>query len=765
MFARLRLGAGACRVFGVLALLLFSFSAAAPAGNPSPSEYLQAVEFPYYLYPRTLWERELVWLKNIGIRSVEFSIPWNWHQLAPGDFDFTGRTSPRRDLLGLIRILRRLGLNAWVRSAEPVDGWRNLGVPDVADAATMRAWLKQLSDILATQTASHGGPVAWVEGTALEIDAAAPPVAVRISAGDPTALALSRQAFATGKSVLWTGVEDQLYPAGWKSDSGAMLVEGAVGLSGDERPTAAALLRQAALLRHWGDTIPALQPAAAPQLPSGKLPAGVTAIELVSPGASAVNIVNRSGQPFRDELRVFEPASKRTITIPAAVPAGESAWLPLSVSLAPDGLCRECSNFSAAERLVYATAELLSIEYENGILAMEFFAPEDGEAVLQLERKPVGPLLAAGSPMDYDWDDHALRARLPIPGSDAPGHRVRIGIAIEVAETAAFFTDARRLIIGQKNAISTNYSSAKVAARSRLRLPDGFTATPKAKSPDEIEYQVDVPADALHGDFATLALEADGTLMGRARLQLFRPFSIRLMEAIQLHFGQHAELTPDPPIAPIDAKTGSDLEISIRNNWPGIQTYRLEADGDGLEFLPAKTEISIGAAAERRVSMRVFAAEGMAGLRDWHLRVTGAGEADLPMRVLLLPRGRTAVWSADLDGGGAAEWILETERARAVFSAEDGGRWMEFTAKQGNANFLPEAGAYAAQGSVAVRALEDGLEFTGPGWRRTARMAGATLTIEQDTPLPAAPVEPIKIGNTALTVERTSPTRVVYTLQ
>jgi len=155
----------------------------------------------------------------------------------------------------------------------------------------------------------------------------------------------------------------------------------------------------------------------------------------------------------------------------------------------------------------------------------------------------------------------------------------------------------------------------------------------------------------------------------------------------------------------------------------------------------------------------------MAGLRDWHLRVSGAGERDLPMRVLLLPRGRTAVWSADLDGDGAAEWILETERARAVFSAEDGGRWMEFTAKQGNANFLPAAGAYAAHGPVAVRPLEDGLEFTGAGWRRTARLAGGTLTIEQDTPLPAAPVEPVKIGNTALTVEHPSPTRAVYTLQ
>ena len=33
------------------------------AGTPPP-EFVQAVEFPYYLYPRTLWERELVWLKT-----------------------------------------------------------------------------------------------------------------------------------------------------------------------------------------------------------------------------------------------------------------------------------------------------------------------------------------------------------------------------------------------------------------------------------------------------------------------------------------------------------------------------------------------------------------------------------------------------------------------------------------------------------------------------------------------------------------------------
>jgi len=765
MRAPWRAASASRRASALLALLLLSAATAAPAGNSSQPEYLQAVEFPYYLFPRTLWERELVWLKNIGIRSVEFSIPWNWHQLAPGDLDFTGRTSPRRDLNGLIRILRRLGLHAWVRPLPPVAGWKNLGAPEGADTAARRVWLKQLSGILVTQTASHGGPISWVEGAALDIDAAAPPAAVRISARDPAAMALSRQALAARQSVLWTDVEDQLYPPGWKSDSGALLVEGAVALSGDERPAAAVLRRQAALLRHWGSVVPCLQPVAAPQSSSQRLPAGVTAIELVSPGASAVSVVNRSAQPFHDDLRVFEPASKRTISIPVTVPAGESVWLPLGVSLAPDGHCRECSNFSVAERLVYATAELLSVEYENGILAMEFSAPEAGDAVLQLERKPVGPLLAGGAPIDYNWDDHALRARLPIPQSDAPGHRVRIGIAIEVADTAAFFTDARRLIVGQNNTIATNYSSDRVAARSRLRVPDGYTATANVKSPEEIEYRVAVPADALHGDFVTLALEADGMLLGRAHLQLFRPFSVRLMQAIGVHFGQHPELTSDPPIVPIDPQAGGNLEISIRNNWPGIQTYRIEAYGDDLEFLPAKTQISIGAVAERSIGLRVFAADRKAGLRDWHLRVTGAGEADLPMRVLLLPRGRTVVWSSDLDGGGASEWVLESGRARAVFSGEEGGRWWEFVAKPANVNLLPRAGLYAAPGRVTVRALDDGLEFIGAGWRRTARLSGATLTIEQDSPLPAAAIEPIRIGNAALTIERPSASRAVYTLQ
>jgi beta-galactosidase GanA len=103
------------------ALLLFVVA----AHRAYAADYLQAVEFPYYLYPRTLWERELVWLKNIGVQTVEFSIPANYHQLQPGEFDLTGSTNPRRDLVGFVRLLRKLGLRAWVRPLPPVAGLVN----------------------------------------------------------------------------------------------------------------------------------------------------------------------------------------------------------------------------------------------------------------------------------------------------------------------------------------------------------------------------------------------------------------------------------------------------------------------------------------------------------------------------------------------------------------------------------------------------------------------------------------------------------------
>ena len=103
----------------------------------------------------------------------------------------------------------------------------------------------------------------------------------------------------------------------------------------------------------------------------------------------------------------------------------------------------------------------------------------------------------------------------------------------------------------------------------------------------------------------------------------------------------------------------------------------------------------------------------------------------------LVPRMATLAWTADLDGDGLPEWILESAKVRAVFSAQDGGRWMEFTWKDTNANFLPETGLFAQAGPVEVAQNGDALEFTGKGWKRTVKLDGTALTVEQSTALPA----------------------------
>ncbi len=133
------------------------------------------------------------------------------------------------------------------------------------------------------------------------------------------------------------------------------------------------------------------------------------------------------------------------------------------------------------------------------------------------------------------------------------------------------------------------------------------------------------------------------------------------------------------------------------------------------------------------------------------------------MRVVLVPRGRTVAWSADLDGDGSPEWVLESQKARAVFSSQDGGRWMEFTWKDANLNFLPVQGVLAASGPVTVRAEGGALEFAGKGWTRTVRLAESTLTIEQSGSLPDL-LMPEKRGNVTLTVERKSAGSVAYRL-
>ena len=75
------------------AILLLALAATAPA-------WVESVEFPWTTYPRPLWERELVWIKNIGIAHISL----------PPARDASPESAAQLD--ELLRIVRRLNLEA-----------------------------------------------------------------------------------------------------------------------------------------------------------------------------------------------------------------------------------------------------------------------------------------------------------------------------------------------------------------------------------------------------------------------------------------------------------------------------------------------------------------------------------------------------------------------------------------------------------------------------------------------------------------------------
>ena len=605
-----------------LALLLV-FAALAPA-------WVESVEFPWNALPRHLWERELVWLRNIGIRHVSLPVSRDTAQ------------DPAQ-LSDLLRIIRRLDLEADLEGPVP--------------------------DALQPLTKAHGGP----------LTGPLPANTVRIPALVPDALTRSRRALTAGApALLWTDVEETLGAVGHRP--------GAVNFAGEESPATIPLRRNAQLSRYWGETLASLK-----EVPLPQAAPGVSIRQFVSPkGVSFVSIINASAKPWAGDVKL-----PRLVIPNVTVPAHDSAWLPVNVPLLAGPLCKDCTAFAGTNRLLYATAELTAMEYENGILAMEFSAPVRGQVALQLSREPSGPLVAGGKPAAVNWDEKTQQVRLPIPAGSAPGRHVRIGLAIEAPDATAFFTAARVLLIGETNHLTAEFSSEAIARRSRLRTTPAFANTQDAtKEPLQFVYNVQVPATAIHGDHAELSLEADGARMSHARPQILRPVTMRFSEGIAVRLAANSALTLSPAVVPVNQRAGRDITVSIRNNAPEIRSFQLVLAAEGLSFSPPEIDVTVGASALREVAFRVFATGASAGLHSGEARLSGAASGVEPVRFLVVPPTGAVAYEAD----GFS--FLESAKARATFLPN---RWLEWLNKDNNQNTLPAGGNVFAGGALEPR--------------------------------------------------------------
>ncbi len=106
-----------------------------PGGDPifevdGKPFFVYGAAFFYERLPRETWAASMRALAELGINTLDLYVPWNWHELADGDFDFDGRTSPRRDLHEVLRLAREFDFKIILRPGPVIrNEWRNGGYP------------------------------------------------------------------------------------------------------------------------------------------------------------------------------------------------------------------------------------------------------------------------------------------------------------------------------------------------------------------------------------------------------------------------------------------------------------------------------------------------------------------------------------------------------------------------------------------------------------------------------------------------------------
>ena len=178
------MGAGSCRSLSVLlALSLAAMTASAAAQSTThrliagervflldgkPFQIISG-EMHYSRIPRAYWHDRLRKARAMGLNTVSTYVFWNYHELTPGHFDFSGQ----RDIAAYLRAAQEEGLFVILRPGPYVCAeWDLGGYPAwlLADSATVLRSTdakftrpdrrgKELSPLLSTR----GGPIIAVQ--------------------------------------------------------------------------------------------------------------------------------------------------------------------------------------------------------------------------------------------------------------------------------------------------------------------------------------------------------------------------------------------------------------------------------------------------------------------------------------------------------------------------------------------------------------------------------------------------------------------------
>ncbi|SYZ74839.1 putative beta-galactosidase [Candidatus Zixiibacteriota bacterium] len=92
--------------------------------------YPFAVELHYFRVDKRYWSICFERIKRAGFRIISSAVPWNLHQDANKNIDFTGFSDSRKDLIVFLELAREFGFKVILRPGPWVSGqWPNGGLP------------------------------------------------------------------------------------------------------------------------------------------------------------------------------------------------------------------------------------------------------------------------------------------------------------------------------------------------------------------------------------------------------------------------------------------------------------------------------------------------------------------------------------------------------------------------------------------------------------------------------------------------------------
>ncbi|MEP0766969.1 MAG: beta-galactosidase [Fimbriimonadia bacterium] len=126
-------------------------------------------EVHYWRLAPARWRAILERVREMGLDTIATYVCWEYHELEPGRYDFTGATEPQRDLVGFLDLVREMGFWLFIRPGPYIySEWQNAGVPDRVATyhrlspeyqAEARPWMEAVAAVIKPYLATHGGPI------------------------------------------------------------------------------------------------------------------------------------------------------------------------------------------------------------------------------------------------------------------------------------------------------------------------------------------------------------------------------------------------------------------------------------------------------------------------------------------------------------------------------------------------------------------------------------------------------------------------------